>query len=235
MSLTLTEIKRLHDKAFTSGQVNRERASEDLVFYWITHWDDSVWDTSLLEFRGEFDMLRSAGKQILSDLASNPIQNDFEAIGDTSEEVADIADGLYRKDANSNTSLEAFKVSDQEAVVCGIGGWIIETKYKSNKTGSKKQHIVRRPVYEANNNGFWDPNAKRIDRSDADYYSLLWAYSEDGYKKLVKELTGEELDTVSMESFKNPEHSYTFPWVGGEGKKIYVVEFYHREKVKEKI
>jgi len=63
----------------------------------------------------------------------------------------------------------------------------------------------------------------------------LWAYSEDGYIKLVEENTGEKIDSVAMSSFAFPEHSYTFPWVGGEGKKIYVVEFYHREKVKEKI
>jgi len=235
MPLKLKDLKDFHDKAYNSGQVNRERASDDLVFYWVTHWDDALMQDIQMDYRGEFDMIRSAGKQILADLASNPIQNDFESINDTPDEVAELADGLYRRDSNHNTSLEAFHVAEQEAVVCGVGAWIIETKYRSNKTGSKKQVIVRRPVYEANNNGYWDPNAKRIDKSDADYYSHLSAYSEDGYKKLVKDLTGEELITVNPASFKNPEHSYTFPWIGGEGRKIYVVEFYHREKVKTKL
>jgi len=235
MPLKLTDLKRLHDKGFNSGQVNRECASDDLVFYWVTHWDDSLLQDIQMDYRGEFDMIRSAGKQILADLASNPIQNDFESINDTPDEVAELADGLYRRDSNHNTSLEAFAVAEQESVVCGVGAWIIETKYVSSKTGSKKQKIVRRPVYEANNNGYWDPNAKRIDKSDADYYSHLSAYSEDGYKKLVYELTGEELETISPSNFKHPEHSYTFPWIGGEGKKIYVSEFYHREKVKGKV
>lgn len=235
MPLKLTDLKRLHDKAYISGQVNRERASDDLVFYWVTHWDDALLADIQMEYRGEFDMIRSAGKQILSDLASNPIQNDFEAINDTPDDVADLADGLYRRDANHNTSLEAFAVADQESVVCGVGAWILETKYVSNRTGNKKQRIVRRPVYEANNNGFWDPNAKKIDKSDADYYSHLSAYSEDGYKKLVKDLTGEDNTDISPSNFKHPEHSYTFPWISGEGKKIYVAEFYHREKVKEKL
>ena len=235
MPLKLKDLKDLHDKAYTSGQTNRERASDDLVFYWVTHWDDALLADIQMDFRGEFDMLRSAGKQILSDLASNPIQNDFEAINDTPDDVAELADGLYRRDANHNTSLEAFAVADQESVVCGVGAWIVETKYMSSRTGSKKQRIVRRPVYEANNNGFWDPNAKKIDKSDADYYSHLNAYSENGYKKLVKDLTGEEDVDISPSNFKHPEHSYTFPWIGGEGKKIYVVEFYHREKVQEKV
>jgi len=163
MALTLHEIKQKHDKAFESGQTNRERAAEDTVFFWLTNWDDTAWATSLLEYRGEFDMLQSAVKQVQADLASNPIQNDFESINDTPDDTADIADGLYRRDANSNTSLEAFKVGSSEATICGAGAWVLETEYKSNRTGSKKQQIVRRPVYEANNNGFWDPNAKKID------------------------------------------------------------------------
>ena len=238
MPLKLTDLKRLHDKAFNSGQTNRERASDDLVFYWVTHWDANLMQDIQMNYRGEFDMIRSAGKQILADLASNPIQNDFESINDTPDEVSELADGLYRRDSNHNTSLEAFAVAEQEAVVCGVGAWILETKYRSNKTGSKKQVIIRRPIYEANNSGFWDPNAKRIDKSDADYYSHLSAYSEDGYKKLVKELTGEELNNISPSNFKHPEHSYTFPWIGGRTggtKRIYISEFYHREKVKEKL
>ena len=78
MPLKLTELKELHDKAYNSGQVNRERASDDLVFYWVTHWDDTLLREVQIDYRGEFDMIRSAGKQILADLASNPIQNDFE-------------------------------------------------------------------------------------------------------------------------------------------------------------
>ena len=234
MSLKLSQLKRLHEKAFVSGQVTRERASDDLLFYWITHWDDQTWSDSELEYRGEFDMIRSAGRDILSQLVSNPVQNDFEAINDTPEEVADIADGLYRRDANNNDSIESFGVGEQEAVVCGYGAWILETKYKSNITGDKKQIITRKAVYEANNNGFWDPNAKKIDKSDANYYTFLSAYSADGYKELVKELTGEDTD-INPDSFAHPEQSYTFPWITGEGEKIYVVEFYHRERVKETI
>ena len=236
MPLKILDLKRLHDKAFNSGTDNRLLAAYDRIFCRVSHYD-GILVQAPLEYLGEFDMTRSAIRQVLADLASNPIQNDFESINDTPDDVAELADGLYRRDSNHNTSLEAFANADQEAVECGVGTWIIETKYRSNKTGSKKQVIVRRPVYEANNNGFWDPNAKKIDKSDADYYSHLSAYSEDGYRKLVNELTGEDLETISDSSFKHPEHSYTFPWVSGKtgSKKIYVAEFYHREKVKEKL
>lgn len=233
--MDLIELKKLHDKAYNSGQVTRERASDDMVFYFVTQWDDNILSESQLAYRGEFNILKKAGRQIISDLAANPIQVDFVPREETRDDAAELVDGKYRKDGNHNESLEAFENGKQEAVVCGVGAWELYTKYVSNRAGDKNQVIRRRPIFEANNNVFWDPNAKYLDKSDAKYVSVLTAYSEDGYKDLVEELTGEEIDNISEGSFKHPEQSFTFPWIGGQAKKIYVVSFYQRVKVKEKI
>lgn len=233
--LSLTDIKKLHDKAYTSGQVTRERASDDLVFYWVTQWDDNSLQESQLAYRGEFDVLRKAGRGILADLAANPIQVDFEPKDDNREDAAEVLDGLYRADNRKNTSIEAFGNADQENVVCGFGAWILHTDYETSRDGNTDQVICRRPVYEANNTVFFDPNAKYLDKSDAKYVTVLFAYSEDGYKDLVEDLTGDRPDTINYSNFKSPEESYTFPWVLGEKKKIYVGEFYHRKKVKSKL
>lgn len=235
MPLTLKELMTLHDKGYNSGQVNREQASDDMVFYYVTQWDDNLLADSQLSYRGEFNILKKAGRQIISDLASNPVQIDFEPLNETRDDAADLADGLYRTDDQNNLSIESYELAKQECVVCGFGAWLLYTEYSSLKSNSKHQVIRRRPIQEANNNIVWDPNAKLLDKSDAMYVSVLTAYSEDGYKKLVEDMTGEELETISEQSFKHPEQSYAFPWVGGEGKKIYVTEFYHREKVKSKI
>ena len=235
MALELEEIKRLHDKAYQSGQVTRERAADDLVFYWITHWDDNVLQETQLAYRGEFDILRKAGRGILADLASNPVQVDFEPIDEDRDDAADVLDGLYRSDDNRNTSIEAFVNAQQEAVVCGMGAWLLYTDYATNRAGDDNQVIKRKPIFEANNTCYFDPNAKMLDKSDAKYVSVLKAYSEDGYLDLIEDLTGERPSSVDHGSFKHPEQSYVFPWIGGEGKKIYVAEFYHKKKVKEKI
>jgi len=87
---------------------------------------------------------------------------------------------------------------------------------------------------EANNNCFWDANARKLDKSDAKYVSILYKYTEDGYKDLVEDLTGERPESAEISSFAFPEESYTFPWVA-ETKKIYVSCFYHKTKVKDKI
>jgi hypothetical protein len=233
--MDIVTLKRLHDKAYTHNQVTRERAANDLVFYWVTQWDDNLLDQSQLQYRGEFNVLRKAGRQIIQDLRANPVQVDFEPLDDDRDDGADILDGLYRTDDRKNISMEAYDTASAEAVVCGAGAWELYTEYQTNRIGDENQIICRCPLYEANNTVFWDPNAKRLDKADADYVSILQSYSEDGYKKLVKELTGDELDSVNASNFAQPETSFVFPWIGGQNTYIYVVNFYTREKVKDTV
>lgn len=224
------EILKLHDKAYQANQGTREQAASDLVFYWVTHWDDNALSESQLTFRGEFDNLRKAGRAILSDLSSNPVQVDFETLDEDSNENGDLADGLYRRGAKNNLSKEAFKNADQESVVCGMGAWVLYTDYMTNRVGDSRQVIKRRPIFEANSCVFFDPSAKLLDKSDADYCSIIWTYSPDGFKKTVADITGEEIEEVEIVDFKTPEQSFAFPWAS-EGEKHYIGEFYHRELI----
>lgn len=235
MTLDLVEIKRLHDKAFNTNTITRERAADDSLFYWVTQWDDQLLGESQLQYRGEFNVLRKAGRQIIADLRSNPVQVDFEPKAESRDDGADLIDGLYRSDDRINTSMEAYDNAMGEAVVCGIGAWELYTEYESNRMGNENQVIRRKPIYEANNNCFFDPNSKRQDKSDSMYCSILTAYSGDGYKNLVHEMTGEETDEINLESFRQPEESYVFPWAAGENENFYVSTFYHKRKVKDKV
>ena len=233
--LEIKDLKELQDKAFIHGQVTRERAADDMVFYWVTQWDDGAIADSQLAYKGQFDVLRKAGRQIIADLRANPVQVDFEPKAESRQDGADLIDGLYRSDDRVNSTIESYDNATGEAVVCGVGAWELYTEYESSRGGNENQVIRRRPIYEANNKCFFDPNAKRSDKSDAKYASILEAYSEDGYIDLVKDLTGREITSIDADSFAQPEESYAFPWLGGQNKVIYVVRFYHRTKVKDKV
>lgn len=250
--LTLSKLKDLHDKAYCYGQETRLRAADDMLFYHVTQWDDSTLGESSLQYRGQFDVLRKAGRQIMADLRANPVQVNFVPKSESRDDGADILDGLYLTDDRANTSLEAYDNATGEAVVCGVGAWELYTEYASNRAGIDHQIICRRPIYEANNNCFWDPNAKRLDKSDATYVSILNAYSPDGYKELVEELCNEasedgikesrgekkrreRMEARNPSSFAAPEQSYTFPWMGSGNDLVYVVCFYHRRKIKDKV
>jgi hypothetical protein len=232
--MNLKEIKTAHDKAYSSGQDTRLKAADDMLFYWVTQWDQTTIGGTSLSYRGQFDVLRKAGRQIIGDLRSNPVQVNFKPKADSREDGADLIDGLYLSADRENSTLEAYDNALGEAVVCGVGAWELYTEYASNRAGDEHQVIKRRPVHEANNNCFWDPNAKRLDKSDARYVSILEAYSPDGYKTLIEELTGEETDIVPS-SFSQPEQSYTFPWISSNNDIIYVCRFYCRKRVKDKV
>ena len=171
--LTLRELKEKHDKAYEAGQVTRERASDDMVFYYVTQWDDSILAESQLAYRGEFDLLKKAGRKIVADLATNQVQIDFEPTSGTRKDCAELLDGVYRKSDGENTSIEAYEMAKNEAVVCGVGAWELYTEYREMRGADDKQRIRRRPLWEANNNVYWDPNAKRIDKSDARTFQFL--------------------------------------------------------------
>lgn len=236
--LTHHELKQLHDKAYESGYDTRLKAADDMLFAWITQWDDIYLAESDLGFRGEFNILRKAMRQITTDLISNPIQVDFDPVDETDGSASELLDGMYRADMRNNVCQEAVKNCNQETITCGIGAWELRAEYKTNRAGDQRQVVKRYPLYEANNNVMWDPNAKLLDKSDAKYVSCLIPYTEDGYKQLVEELTDEGVYiddsgrcSKDGSSFSNPEISYTFPWVNSVNQ-IYVTRFYYREKIK---
>jgi hypothetical protein len=233
--MDLEELKDLHKKAYLANQANREIAANDMSFYLITQWDDSLDDSVEAAYRGEFNILKKAGRQILADLASNPVQIDFTPNDLDRKDAAEILDGLYRKNTNNNASIEAFENAKTEAVICGVGAWRLCNELATNIVGEEKQKIEREPIYEANNTVFWDPNSKRLDKKDAMYVSVLKSFSEDGYKKLVKDLKGTKDEDIVITSFDVPEQQDMFSWRPKENNVFYVSEFYYRKKKKEKV
>lgn len=232
--MELSKLKAQFDKDYCANQTTREKAADDLVFYWITQWDDQLLNDSPLKYRGEFNVLRKAGRQIMTDLRLNPVQPDFKPKDMDREEGADLLDGIYRAEDRSLASQEAYDYGSQDAIVCGFGAWELYTKYASNNAGDERQIICRDWIPEANNTVFWDANARTLDKRDAMRCAILKCYTEDGYKDLVEELTGERPEEVNPSNFAQPEESFVFPWVSG-GEKFYVATIYCRKRVTDKV
>ena len=228
--LEFNKLKDMQNKAYNSGYDTRLKAADDMLFAWVTQWDDQYLEQTDLATRFEFNLIRKAQRQILTDLILNPIQVDFDPVDDTFEEASELMDGAYRADMRNNKSQEAKKNANQECVVCGVGAWRLTTEYKNNLEDDDRQRIIRTPIYEANNRVFWDPNARLIDKSDAAYVTELVPYTEEGYEELCKELGCEH---IPPSSFASPEHSYTFPWTG-QNNTVNIARVYHRELKKVK-
>lgn len=228
--LDIQDIREMHDRAFEKNQQTREYAANDMVFAWITQWDDSLLGESQLEYRGEFNIIRKGMRHILSLLANRDVAVDFEPIevGRGSSELSDLMDGLYRTTIRKLESREAFRIGRQETVTCGFGAWELQNEY--NGVGNN-QDIVRSPIYEANNTLFWDPNAILEDKSDATHVSIIKAFSREGLEDYTEELTGERF---LPGNFKTPEESYTFPWII-ENERYFLGRFYYRDTMIERV
>jgi len=234
MSYTIEQLKADHDKMYTHGQLVREGSAVQLTFYWRTQWDDSSLQNSDLGFKGEFDIMRKAGRQIMGDLTQNEVQVNFDPTDEDDDSGADLIDGLYRKSGQSNQSIEARKTAKQEAIVCGVGGWEVVTRYESDRAGNETQVIDRMPLNECNNNVLWDEGAKLQDKKDAKRCSILVPMSERGMKELAEELTGIAMPG-DVSNFGTPEHSYTFPWIAGKSDIFYISRFYRVTEIKDHV
>lgn len=234
MMLELKDIKTMHDKAYCSGQNIREMASEDKIFYWISQYDGEFSDFGDLLYRGQFDVTRKAGRSILSKMKANPVQIDYQPVDEEKNDGAELMDGIYRADDLNNSSVEAEDMAVQDQVVCGFGAWERYAEYRSSRSGDQTQVIKKRFIADAVNTVFFDPNDMSLDKSDSKYCSVLTAYTEEGYKDFVEDLTGERPDNVA-ESFAHPNESIGFHWWDDAEKRVYITNFYYVEEITERV
>lgn len=235
--LDFEDIQTMHESAKDYNSERRQEAQNELYFYWISHYSDAWRDALPLRFQGQFDQLRKAGRKIMADLNANKVRADFQPIDGTEEDMGDFLDRLYRTDARRNDSREAFSNAINECVPCGIGGWRLVTDYETDRIGEKKQVVRRVPIYEFNASVFFDPAAKRIDKSDARWCQVLTAYSHEDYEELKEDLTGDdeesEGDICEATGF-NPVTSEQGIWLSESGD-MFVVEHYQSYMKKQTI
>lgn len=233
--LEFEDIQKMHDAAKNYNSDRRQEAQNELYFYWISHYSDAWRDALPLRFQGQFDQLRKAGRKIMADLNANQVRADFQPIDGTPEDMGDFLDRLYRTDSRRNDSREAFSNAVNECVPCGVGGWRLVTQYESDRIGEKKQVIRRVPIYEFNASVFFDPSAKRIDKSDARWCQVLTAYSKDDYDELKEDLNGEDKEEENCApSGFTPITSEQGIWQSDTGD-VFVIEHYQRYMKKQVI
>lgn len=221
-----TQIKNVVDKAHTNTQDTRERGADDWIFAHFNQWDEGLEEYSDNEYRGQFDIISRQLRQVKGEMLANPISVKFRPSDNNPKQkrMSDVLQGLYRASMRTNAAKEAVDVAVDCQVSTGLGAWRIVTEYEDQGDNSlTKQVITRKPIHEANNVVYFDPQSKRKDKADAKWCCLLTWYTDEGYKDLMRDFgIGEEERTPS--TFKTPEDSGVFPWNSGE--RHYVGEYY---------
>lgn len=229
------ELIELHQEAMQQfnriqsvTQEEREQARDDRRFVSIA---GAMWEGKLgQQFENkpklEVNKIQLSLMRIFNEYRNNRITVDFVSKdGAENTKLADVCDGLYRADEEDSVAEEAYDNAFDEASSGGYGAWRIISGYEDEEDDEDERQRIRiEPIYDADTSVFFDLDAKRQDKSDANHCFVLSSMTREAYKQEFND------DPVSWP--KNTD-DYQFDWSTPDV--IYVAEYYVVEFKKETI
>lgn len=228
-------LQKVFDEAIkqfnaTQSALRDERLQclKDRRFYSIAgaQWEGPLGEQFKNKPRFEVNKVHLAVIRIINEYRNNRITVDFVSKdGTANDKLADTCDGLYRADEQDSSAEEAYDNAFEEAVGGGFGAWRLRTKYEDEEDlDDDKQRICIEPIYDADSSVFFDLDAKRQDKSDANHCFVVTSMSHDAY---VTEW-GEDPNSVQKEI-----HQQEFDWLTPDV--VYVAEYYRVEMTKKTV
>lgn len=229
MTVSIETILKQFDADYTANSELRREVDNDNIFCWITQWDDWMDDFSSLEYKGQFDIIRSEVRRITAEMLRNPIEVSFRAMRGASQDSSEILQGMYRTDMRDNRSRNAVKIAIRNQVVSGYGAWRLITRNEDDDLDGNNQVIDRVPIHDPASSCIWDANAKAMDKADANHCTIITSYSRNAYEELAKENDWPEYP-VSM---KRDQDFGSFVWISDDS--VYIGEHYVKETKTDKV
>lgn len=228
------DLKRIHktaleefDAIYSALRDERRQCLEDRRFYSIAGAQYEGALASQFEYKPQYEVnkIHLSIMRIFSEYRNNRITVNFTSKeGNDSEKLANTCSSLYRADEQNSVAEEAYDNAFEEAVGGGFGAWRLRACYVDEEDeDDDRQHIKIEPITDADVSVFFDLNAKRQDKSDADHCFVISAYSKDQYER---EFKGE-----AVNSFDKVINSGSFDWSGKDF--IYIAEYYKHEFIKD--
>jgi len=137
----------------------------------------------------------------------------------TSEDDAELLNGLFRKDYRRSHGTQATDCAVGEMSKGGVGGVKLRTDYLiPDDPENFDQTIVIDPIYNAYNTMIFDPNAKAQDKRDAQWGALVVTYTPDSWEEAYPGKT--------MQNFFIPQNRNVFNL--NNTNLVYVCEYYEK-------
>lgn len=215
------------DKIQSAVRDERLQCLEDRRFYSIAgaQWEGKLGEQFANKPKFEVNKIHLAVIRIINEYRNNRITVDFVSKdGTKNDDLADTCDGLYRADEQDSGAEEAYDNAFEEAVGGGFGAFRLRACEEDEEDEeNERQRIKIEPIFDADSCVFFDLDAKRQDKADANFCFVLTSMTHDAYK----EEYGEDPSTWDK-SVTNSEFDWCTPDI------VYVAEYYVVEKVKEK-
>lgn len=215
------------DKIQSAVRDERQQCLEDRRFYSIAgaQWEGKLGEQFANKPKFEVNKIHLAVIRIINEYRNNRITVDFVSKdGSQNDELADTCDGLYRADEQDSGAEEAYDNAFEEAVGGGFGAFRLRACEEDEEDEeNERQRIKIEPIFDADSCVFFDLDAKRQDKADANFCFVLTSMTHDAYKEEYGD------DPASWnKDISNAEFDWCTPDI------VYVAEYYVVEKVKEK-
>lgn len=219
--------KAQFDKIQSAVRDERQQCLEDRRFYSIAgaQWEGKLGEQFANKPKFEVNKIHLAVIRIINEYRNNRITVDFVSKdGSQNDELADTCDGLYRADEQDSGAEEAYDNAFEEAVGGGFGAFRLRACEEDEEDEeNERQRIKIEPIFDADSCVFFDLDAKRQDKADANFCFVLTSMTHGAYKEEYGD------DPASWnKDISNSEFDWCTPDI------VYVAEYYVVEKVKEK-
>ena len=226
-------LQRVHSEALSefdriqsTMRDERFQCLEDRRFYSIAgaQWEGNLQEQYANRPRFEVNKVALSVMRIISEYRNNRITVDFvPKDGSTNLKLADTCDELYRADEQDSSADEAYDNAFEEAVGGGFGAWRLSNQYEDEgDPENEKQRIVFQPIFDADTSVFFDLDAKRQDKKDAQKCFVLSAMTTESYKARF-----DDDPTTWPKVVQFVQFDWTTPDV------VYICEYYVKEQVTE--
>lgn len=206
----------------------RIQCLQDRRFYSLagSQWEGPLSDVYENKPKFEVNKIHLAVIRIINEYRNNKITVDFVSKeGQAQDKLSDMLDGLYRADEQDSVADEAYDNAFEEAVGGGFGAWRLRTVYEDEEDPeSDDQRIRIEPIYDADSSVFFDLNAKRQDKSDAQSCYVITAMTREAYKATWGDDPADWPKTI---------HQNEFDWETPDV--VYVAEYYRVEEKSEQV
>lgn len=216
---------RNFDRAYEPVQYERQQCLEDRRFYSIAgaQWEGALGEQFANKPKFEVNKIALSVIRIFNDYRSNRFGVKFVSKdGKNADALADACAKMLRANEKESTADEAYDNAFEEAVGGGFGAYRLRNCYvDETDEEDERQTIKIEPIYDADSTVFFDPDAKRQDKADANYAFVLVPMIRDAYES-------EFGDDVS--SWEKSIDCSIFDWVTPDV--VWVAEYYEVEKKK---
>lgn len=206
----------------------REQCLEDRRFVTIAgaQWEGTLKSQFKNKPQLEVNKIALAVTRIINEYRNNRITVNFVSKDGSSPEIADTVQSLFRADEQDSTAEEAYDNAFNEAVKGGIGAIRLRAEYEDEEDDEDEYQRIRiEPIYDADKSVFFDLNAKRQDKADANSCYVLSSMTRDYFEEKYPE---QEATSVHVAVDQTE-----FDWTPGDI--VHVAEYYKVEHVKETV